>query len=198
MPRSVPSRASLLLCAFALLAALLVPAASPFSAGAAKGGVIRACAAKKGPAKGLIRIAKRGNCKRGEVKLKWSKAGKPGAAGAAGAQGSPGAQGPTGPQGAQGATGQPGLTPDLSALEDRIDALEAQVSALTAQVAALEAAMAAVNPTLAALCGQAAALTDQSNAIGAVIAGLGVVGGVVELDIPTLPDPLDSFSCPST
>jgi hypothetical protein len=194
MPRSVPSRASVVLGALALLAAFLLPAASPYLAGAAKGGVIKACAAKKGPTKGLIRIAKRGKCKRGEVKLKWSKAGKPGAAGA---QGSPGAQGPQGSQGAPGQPGQPGLTPDLSALEGRIDALESQVSALTTQVAALEATMATVDPTVTALCGQVETLTAQSDALQDVIEGLTIVGGLSVLNIPTTPDPLGTFTCPS-
>ena len=72
----------------ALVAALAVMVAgTTAAAGAAdKRGKIKACVAKRGPDKGLMRFA-RGKCKHGERKVTWNKKGKPGPAGQNGAAG---------------------------------------------------------------------------------------------------------------
>lgn len=133
-----------------------------------RGAKITACVARKGPDKGLMRVTKKKRCKRGEMKVVWTKkpaAGKPGPPGAQGPQGPQGPQGAQGPSGPQGPAGA-GVDPaELLALEQRITDLEAGLGALTGRVGALET-------TAGALEGQVGTLETDLEAAVADIAGL--------------------------
>jgi hypothetical protein len=171
----------------AVLATLVIVGAPANAAAAPIGanGVINACYKAKGKGKGTVRVVPAGKkckAKKGEKPIAWS------AAGAAGAPGPQGAQGPAG-------TG----TADLLALIDeqilRIDLLEGLLTGVSN--GDLEGLLA----TMPDVCDQLSAVTGQTNALAAVIEGLGLnpvlegLGGLLE--IPTLPDPLDPFTCPA-
>jgi hypothetical protein len=66
-------------------------------------GTIKGCVAKRGKAKGALRVVStKARCRRGEQTITWNKSGGPGVAGA------PGPQGPQGPAGGQGPPGERG------------------------------------------------------------------------------------------
>jgi hypothetical protein len=137
--------------------ALAVAALVPLGAGAAlapeavaKGGKIRACVAKKGPDKGLMRFSKKGKCHKNERKLKWNKKGVAGASGINGQNGS--------------GVSLADLLATLKSQQDAIDALTARVDSLTGQ--------------LAAVCSQASVLsTGFDSLLGAVdvLPGIGAL-----------------------
>ena len=92
-------------CLLAVVGAVTASAFGAFATGAAKGR-ITACAKKKGPGKGILRL--RSKCKKGERRVTWNSAGQvgpqgpagnPGGPGNAGDPGAPGSTGPTGPAG---------------------------------------------------------------------------------------------------
>jgi hypothetical protein len=88
-------------CLLALVGALTASALGAFSAAAPK--KISACAKKKGPGKGLLRLASK--CKKGERRVTWNAKGP---AGPAGTNGQNGAQGTAGTPGTPGTPGAPG------------------------------------------------------------------------------------------
>ena len=86
-------------CLLAVVGALTASAFGAFSAAAPN--KITACAKKKGPGKGLLRLASK--CKKGERRVTWNAKGPAGPAGANGQNGAPGTAGTAGAPGAPGA-----------------------------------------------------------------------------------------------
>ncbi len=82
-------------------------------------------------------------CRQGDMLMTWNQTGPMGPAGSQGPKGDTGETGPTGPQGpqgpegSQGPQGEPGITQDLSPLENRAATLESQVAMMQAQLGEL-------------------------------------------------------------
>jgi hypothetical protein len=177
-----------------LLAALL-PAATAEAKGAGK---ITACVARKGPAKGLLRLTKK-RCKRGEKRVVWTKqgiAGAPGAAGAAGPKGDPGAPGAKGDPG-QGADPDElaALQGQVADLQDQLGQLSTRLTAAETQLATALADIAGQSTTISALCSQTSTLTTTVNGLRTTVNG--VIGIISALGSPTAPPAaLPAFSCP--
>lgn len=174
-------------------------------------GMIHACYRVKGKPKGSLRVVPNGraHCRRGERKVAWTVAGAVGPSGVEGARGAQGGQGGSG-QGAQGASGST-LTEQVDSLTERVKSLEGTLAGvtngdLTGMLATLkglnnEGLTNAVNslPAIESLCTQSSALTEQVNLLRNVVGGLGlegVLGGL--LKIPTLPNELKPFTCPTS
>ena len=133
-----------------------------------KRGKIKACVAKRGPDKGLMRFA-RGKCKHGERKVTWNKKGKPG---------------PAGQNGAAGPTNE-----DLLAL---IQQQATQIEELTSVVNGLVPQVAALCSQASVLTDQANGLLTAVSGIDLA----GIIPAGLSLDIPGLPPPLGAFGCP--
>jgi hypothetical protein len=183
---AISGRAPVILALLGALGALLLWSASASAASlVAKDGQIHACYKAKGKGKGTLRVVRSAKvrCPRKWKKVAWYAAGQPGPAGEAG------------PVGATGASGERGLTGTAGNVV--VKQLEDKVSELLTRIEGLEDLI----PTVQSLCTQAEALTTQVNAVEAAVEGLGLnavlttLGGALE--IPTLPGPLPSFSCPS-
>jgi hypothetical protein len=204
--RSAPVVLLLALCAFVFCVS------SPASAAGivAKDGKIHACYKAKGKGKGTLRVVRSAKVK---CPKKWKKTAWL-AAGQSGPQGEQGPRGETGSTGATGATGAPGRNENVvvNELEDKVTELLSKVQSLetilkginNAQLKEAIAAIAKVETLEAAvgsLCSQASALTSQSNALESAFGGLSLNGVLTTLggalNVPTLPGPLSSFSCPS-
>jgi hypothetical protein len=154
----------------AVIGALAVVSAAPAmgASHASKKGKIKACVARHGPDKGLMRFSKK-KCKRGERKVTWNK---------------------KGPAGAAGQNGAPGPTnKDLLAL---IQEQASQIKELTNVLNGLAPQVAALCSQASALTTQANALATVLGGIG--LGGLIPPG--LDLDVPSLPPPLAAFSCP--
>ena len=100
MPRVTYANVAATVCLLTVAGAVTASAFGAFDR-AATTKTITACAQKKGPSKGLLRLSSK--CKKGEKKVTWNVKGQPGAAGLPGAPGQAGATGQTG------APGQPGV-----------------------------------------------------------------------------------------
>lgn len=103
-------------CLLAVVGALTASAFGAFTTSVTEAAAtIRACAKKKGKAKGTLRIAAK--CRKGERRVTWSKngpagtPGPPGTAGAPGATGAPGGPGSPGANGSDGAKGTDAFAP---------------------------------------------------------------------------------------
>lgn len=201
-----PGLAALSLAIVALLVACAPALAKNRLVG--EDGKIHACYRVKGQPKGALRVVRgmRPHCRRGERQVAWTVAGAVGPTGSAGAQG---ADGPTGQTGTQ-VTVDAGLLEEVKLLSGRVEELESTLngvtnSDLTGMLATLqgltnEDLVAAVNalPVVEAVCEQSETLTEQVNLLQEVLSGLkleGVLGGI--LKIPSLPEELETFSCPS-
>jgi hypothetical protein len=177
-PRSRLALVALSAVATMLFACLCGTASAQRNPLVGRDGKIHACYRVKGKPRGALRVVRspRAHCRRGERKVAWTVAGAEGTAGSTGAAGAPGGQGGDGTQGAITTT----LTEQVKSLSARIDGLEA---------------------TLAGVCEQSEALTEQVNLVAEVVKGLGLngvlktLGGLLE--IPELPKPLGTFTCPS-
>ncbi|MFL5900018.1 MAG: hypothetical protein ACJ75S_02295 [Solirubrobacterales bacterium] len=157
-------------------------------------GMIHACYLVKGKPRGRLRVVRgRARCHRGERKVAWV---------VKGAFGLPGVDGTQGSQGMTSDPTQSALDPvlvaQLNSLSARIDALEATLAGVAnSDLLALVKSL----PALESVCEQSEALTEQVNLVAEVVEGLGLngalktLGGVLE--IPELPEPLATFSCPS-
>ena len=174
----------------AVLALLVVaPPASPRKV-VGRDGKIHACYRVKGKPKGALRVvrSRKARCHRGERKVSWAVAAVSGSAGA---------------DGAQGAAGSPGdsalttkLTEQVNALSARIDGLESTLAGVTN--ADLLAAIDSL-PAIDSLCQRSEDLTEQVNLLGDAVGGLGLspaLEAIGLLEIPTLPEALEPFSCP--
>ncbi|HEX6457245.1 MAG TPA: collagen-like protein [Solirubrobacterales bacterium] len=182
----------LALCAFVLFTS------SPSVAfPVAKDGRIHACYKAKGRGKGALRLVRNGKvrCPKKWKKVAWSAGGVPGP------QGEQGARGETGATGAQGLPGR-NENVVVNELEDKVTELLGKVQSLEAilnGVTNVELLAAIANTK--ALCTQVSTLTGQLNSVEEALGGLKLnavlttLGGLLE--IPTLPGPLPSFSCPS-
>jgi hypothetical protein len=194
------------LCAFVLFTA------SPASAAGivAKDGKIHACYKAKGKGKGTLRVVRsaKAKCPKKWKKVSWY------ASGPAGPQGAPGSPGGSGETGTNGSSGLPGT----NATATVVKGLEGKVTELLNKVTSLETILAGINnqqlkeaiasvadvkaleATVGSLCSQSSALTSQLNSVESALGGLSLnavlttLGGV--LNVPTLPGPLPSFSCP--
>lgn len=160
-----------------LLACLADTAAARGPVG--KDGKIHACYRVKGKPKGALRVVRnaRTRCRRGERRVSWRVA----------------ASAQPGGSGSQGAQGQPGASSSTSSDEA---ALKAQIGALALRVQELESIL----PSVEALCKQSEELTKQVNLIAEVVEGLGLSPALEALgflDIPSLPEALEPFSCPA-
>ncbi len=218
---SLEGRSVLGVCAAALvlLAALF---AWPGEAGAAQpygaGGVVNACYKAKGKERGALRLVKSSRgCKRmrGWRRVSWGAVGPPGASaptesGATG-NGQHGPVGPTGPAGQTGPQGEPGAPGLVGGVEqslldtiqnqaDQIAALTAQVNGLTGDLGDVEGLVNGLSGdvtdlegVVAGACDQIDLLSEQSDSLLDAIGGLSILGGIVELIIPSLPDPLGTF-----
>lgn len=195
------------LAAAAVLLAGLVGSA-PAAKVVGKDGKIHACYKGKGKAKGSVRlVAKKGKCRRGERRVKWSVAGPPGPAGAQGANGHDGAPGPVGPAGPSAVTT---LETKVSELTSRVTQLEGVLAGVTnsdltgllSDVPVLESTVAGLGTQVGALCTQADTLTDQVNGVGSSVDALidnllgSLVGGVLGTQ-PAPPVALPEFTCPT-
>jgi hypothetical protein len=205
--RSVTVLFGLALCAFVLFTASPTSAASLVG----KDGKIHACYKAKGKGKGSLRVVRsaKAKCPKRWKKVSWYASGPSGPQGAAG---SPGGSGETGTNGSNGLPGTPATATVVKGLEGKVTELLTKVQSLetilngidnqqlkeaigaVADVKGLEAAV-------GSLCSQSSTLTSQLNSVESALGGLKLnavlttLGGV--LDIPTLPGPLSSFSCPS-
>lgn len=163
----------------------------------AKDGKIHACYKAKGRGRGTLRLVRNAKvrCPKKWKKTAWyARAPIP----------APETVAPPGPQGPQGEKGLPGTAGNVA-----VEGLEDKVTELLNRVESLEAILNGVtNAELLAaiantktLCTQVSALTGQLNSVEEALGGLKLnavlttLGGVLE--IPTLPGPLPSFSCPS-
>jgi outer membrane murein-binding lipoprotein Lpp len=164
--------AAALACALAFALTTTAVEAKP------RGGKITVCVARKGPAKGLMRMAKK-RCKRGEKKVVWKKKGAPGPAGAPGAPGSPGAKGEQGLPGEQGPPGQGADPAELAALQalvdqqaDRITDLEGEAANLRQDLTALGSQLGTTNGDLADLTSRVDGLSTQVDGLSSDLTGL--------------------------
>jgi len=196
----------LALCAFVL------QASSPASAASivANDGKIHACYKAKGKAKGTLRVVRsaKAKCPKKWKKVAWY------ASGPAGPQGESGSNGASGETGTNGTNGLPG-TPATATV---VKQLEGKVTELLNKVASLETILSGINNqqlkeaiaavadvkalegVVGSLCSQSSTLTSQLNSVESALGGLKLnavlttLGGV--LNIPALPGPLSSYSCP--
>ncbi|HMC49033.1 MAG TPA: hypothetical protein VKH20_00145 [Solirubrobacterales bacterium] len=197
----------LALCAFVLFTASPASGASLV----AKDGKIHACYKAKGKGKGTLRVVRspKAKCPKKWKKVSWYASGPSGSQGEAG---SPGGNGETGTNGSSGLNGTPATATVVKGLENKVTELLNKVTSLEtilngidnqqlkeaigtiADVKALEAAV-------GSLCSQSSTLTSQLNSVESALGGLKLnavlttLGGLLE--VPTLPGPLSSFSCPS-
>jgi hypothetical protein len=206
--RSFPLLALLGLCAFVLFVS------SPASAAGivAKDGKIHACYKAKGKGKGTLRVVRsaKAKCPKKWKKVAWYASGQ---AGPQGAAGSPGANGESGTNGSNGLPGTPATATVVKGLEDKVTELLTKVQSLETILKGIDntqlkeaiagiADVKALEGAVGSLCSQSSALTSQVNAVESALGGLSLnavlttLGGV--LNVPTLPGPLSSFSCPST
>lgn len=111
------------------------------SAEAAKKGKVVACAAKKGEHKGLLRLSKKGKCKKAEKKVVFNKKGRKGEIG------------PAGPRGPKGAAGQPSqeLVTTVDTLRNQVNALCTQLTLVTDQTGLLGDVLDAIDVLLIGL-----------------------------------------------
>jgi len=196
----------LALCAFVLLSSPPASAASLIG----RDGKIHACYKVKGKAKGSLRVVRsaKAKCPKKWKKVSWY------ASGPAGPQGESGSNGASGETGTNGSSGLPGT----NATATVVKGLEGKVTELLNKVTSLEtvlngidnqqlkeaiasvADVKALEAAVGSLCSQSSALTSQLNSVESALGGLSLnsvlttLGGV--LNIPTLPGPLSSFSCP--
>lgn len=156
-----------------------------------KDGRIHACYKVKGKPRGALRVVRssKARCRKGERKVAWS------VAAASGASGQPGSRGPSGASGVA-SSNEALLKEQVDALLLRVAALEGVLQGITN--ADLLGAVAAV-PLVDALCEQTPELVEQVNTLQGVIGDLGLEPAlelIGLLEIPTLPTPLEPFSCP--
>ena len=202
-------KSALLLSLLALCASALFTCA-PASAGiVANDGKIHACYKAKGKGKGTVRLVRSAKvkCPKKWKKASWYASGQAGPQGKAGAPGSPGETGTNGGSGLPGTTG----TVTVKGLEDKVTELLTKVQSLetilkgidNAQLKEAIAAVAnvkALESAVDTLCAQSSTLTSRANTLESALGGLSLnavlttLGGV--LNIPALPGPLSSFSCP--
>lgn len=195
-----------------MLGAFVLFTSSPASAASivAKDGRIHACYKAKGKGKGTLRVVRsaKAKCPKRWKKVSWYASGP---AGPRGASGNNGAPGETGTNGSNGTAGTPATATVVKQLEGKVTELLNKVASLEtilngvsnqqlkeaiasiADVKALEAAV-------GSLCSQSSMLTSQLNSVESALGGLKLnaalttLGGLLE--VPTLPGPLSSFSCP--
>jgi hypothetical protein len=203
--KCAPLMLLLALCAFALFTSTPASAAGII----AKDGKIHACYKAKGKGKGTLRVVRSAKvkCPKRWKKVAWYASGPSGPQGAAG---SPGGNGETGTNGGSGLPGTTG-TVTVKGLEDKLTELLTKVQSLETMLKGIDntqlkeaiasvANVKALESTVATLCTQSSALTSQANALESALGGLSLntaltmLGGV--LNVPTLPGPLSSFSCP--
>jgi hypothetical protein len=195
----------LALCAFVLFTSTPASAAGIV----AKDGKIHACYKAKGKGKGTLRLVRSAKvkCPKKWKKASWYASGQAGSQGKAGAPGSPGETGTNGGSGLPGTTGTvtvKGLEDKVTELLNKVQSLETILKGIdNAQLKEAIAAIAdvkALEATVGSLCSQSSALTSQVNAVESALGGLSLnavlttLGGA--LNVPTLPGPLSSFSCP--
>jgi hypothetical protein len=195
----------LALCAFALLTSAPASAAGIV----ANDGKIHACYKAKGKGKGTVRLVRSAKvkCPKKWKKASWYASGQAGPQGDSGAPGNPGETGTNGGSGLPGTTG----TVTVKALQDKVTELLTKVQSLETilrgidntqlkEAIAAVANVKALESTVATLCTQSSTLTNQANALESALGGLSLntalttLGGV--LNVPALPGPLSSFSCP--
>lgn len=197
----------LALCAFVVLTSSPASAASLVG----KDGKIHACYKVKGKAKGSLRVVRsaKAKCPKRWKKVSWY------ASGPAGPQGESGPNGANGETGTNGSSGLPGTTATgtvvVKGLEDKVAELLNKVTSLETILAGINnqqlkeaiasiADVKALETTVGSLCSQSSTLTSQLNSVESALGGLSLnsvlttLGGV--LNIPALPGPLSSFSCP--
>jgi hypothetical protein len=210
--RRVDTRHSALAVFLLALCAFVVLTSSPASAASliGKDGKIHACYKVKGKAKGSLRVVRsaKAKCPKKWKKVSWY------ASGPAGPQGESGANGASGETGTNGSNGLPGTNATatvVKGLEDKVTELLNKVTSLETILAGINnqqlkeaiasvADVKALEAAVGSLCSQSSALTSQVNAVESALGGLSLnsvlttLGGV--LNIPALPGPLSSFSCP--
>jgi hypothetical protein len=195
-----------------VLCALLLFTASPAAAASlvGKDGQIHACYKVKGKGKGTLRVVRSAKvkCPKRWKKVSWYAAGQAGPQGQSGAPGSPGETGTNGGSGLPGTTG----TVTVKALEDKVTELLTKVQSLETILKGIDntqlkeaigaiADVKALESAVGSLCSQSSTLTSHLNSVESALGGLSLnavlttLGGA--LNIPTLPGPLSSFSCPS-
>jgi hypothetical protein len=210
--RRVDTRNSVLAVFLLALCAFVVLTSAPASAASliGKDGKIHACYKAKGKAKGTLRVVRsaKAKCPKRWKKVSWYASGP---AGPQGAAGSPGAAGETGTNGSNGLPGTPATATVVKGLEDKVTELLNKVTSLETvlnginnqqlkEAIASIADVKALETTVGSLCAQSSTLTSQLNAVESALGGLSLntvlttLGGV--LNIPALPGPLSSFSCP--
>ncbi|HEX5375889.1 MAG TPA: hypothetical protein VFW48_07000 [Solirubrobacterales bacterium] len=185
-------------------------------------GKIHACYRVKGKPRGALRVVRshKVRCRRGERKVAWAAAAVSGASGAQGAQGG---SGQTGTQ----VSADTSLLEQVGLLTSRVDKLEGTLGGISKSdltgmmdtldgvtnadlAGALETVEGLTNedltdavdslPAIESLCEQSEDLTEQVNLLQDVVGGLGLSPGLDALgllEIPTLPEPLEPFSCPA-
>ena len=184
---------SLLTSAVGLLATAMLMGLSGTASAAppGKNGTIHACYKVKGKPKGAMRIvmSSKARCRRGERKVAWTAVGTGGKAGANGQPGASGSETST-------SANEAALKTEIASLNLRLEALEGMLSGITR--GELLGAVGAV-PVVDALCEQTPELVEQVNTLQGVIGGLGLEPAlelIGLLEVPTLPTPLEPFSCP--
>ncbi len=222
MTTRTPLSTRSLLGALAAAGALLMIALLPGEAHASvvgPTGQIKACYAKKGKAKGTLRVVRSGKrCRKGQKPLVWNSQGQQGSTGAQGAQGIPGQVDSSVTTQLNSLTSQlSGLTTQLSQLQSDVTSLQGVLSGLSnsdlagavtnaAKLNGISAqdltdAIGAV-PDVTALCTQMSEAVTQLNSIGSVLTGLNLSGGLLGLGLGGLvfnnaiPSALSSFTCP--
>jgi hypothetical protein len=196
----------LALCAFVVLTT------SPASAASLVGrdGKIHACYKVKGKAKGSLRVVRsaKAKCPKRWKKVSWYASGPAGPQGESGANG---ASGETGTNGSNGLPGVPATATVVKGLENKVTELLNKVTSLETilngisnqqlkEAIASVADVKALESVVGSLCSQSSTLTSQLNSVESALGGLSLntaltmLGGV--LNIPALPGPLSSFSCP--
>jgi hypothetical protein len=157
-----------------------------------KDGKLHACYRVKGKPKGALRIVpgRKTRCRRGERKVAWAIRARRSAQGTAGSKGSPGSDGA-----AAQVTANTSLTERLDTLSSRADSLEARLAGVTnGELLSVVDSL----PTVESLCERNEDLLEQTNLLRDAIEGLGLspaLEAVGALEVPTLPEPLESFSC---
>ena len=204
--KTIPLLCLLALCAFVLLGSSPAPAASIV----ARDGKIHACYKAKGRGKGTLRVVRSAKvrCPKRWKKVSWYASGP---AGPQGASGSPGGNGETGTNGSSGLPGAPATATVVKQLEGKVTELLNKVTSLESiltginnqqlkEAIAAVADVKALEAVVGSLCSQSSTLTSQLNSVESALGGLKLnavlttLGGLLE--VPTLPGPLSSFSCP--
>jgi hypothetical protein len=191
-PISRLSLAGLLLAGVFLLIAAMPEDANASVVGA--NGQITGCYAKKGKAKGTLRVVPAGRrCRKGEKPVTWNAQGQAGQNGSGGSSGS---------------TSQlDTLTSQVSSLTTQLQSLTSQLSTLQTDVGQLQGVLSGVTNTdllnavadTSALCTQMTGAVTQLNALRTVLSGLSLSGIIpvgLGLSVPSLPSALSPFSCP--